>query len=235
MPTPKISALLKLQTLDMRCRDLKLRGISIPKELDKILARRDTLNAATAAAADKVKKMELAIKAREGEIQTLNAESAKLQQQSAQVKKNNEYQAMLAGIAQNKAKIGAIEEDLLVKFDELEALKAEADRIKRTNNAELRSARQEFEELLGFSKTCEAEVAKLQKERPALLSGIPVNLLSRYERLLKGKDQGAPVVQLENGCCGNCHMKVTLQTLNQLSKGELESCDNCQHLIYSAD
>ena len=219
----------------MRCRDLKLRGISIPKELDKILARRDTLNAATAAAADKVKKMELAIKAREGEIQTLNAESAKLQQQSAQVKKNNEYQAMLAGIAQNKAKIGAIEEDLLVKFDELEALKAEADRIKRTNNAELRSARQEFEELLGFSKTCEAEVAKLQKERPALLSGIPVNLLSRYERLLKGKDQGAPVVQLENGCCGNCHMKVTLQTLNQLSKGELESCDNCQHLIYSAD
>ncbi len=235
MPTPKISALLKLQTLDMRCRDLKLRGISIPKELDKILARRDSLNAATAAAADKVKKMELAIKAKEGEIQTLNAESAKLQQQSAQVKKNNEYQAMLAGIAQNKAKIGAIEEDLLVKFDELEALKAEADRVKRTNNAELRSARQEFEELLSFSKTCEAEVAKLQKERPALLPGIPVDLLSRYERLLKGKDQGAPVVQLENGCCGNCHMKVTLQTLNQLSKGELESCDNCQHLIYAAD
>ena len=33
MPTPKIVALLKLQAHDMRCRDLKLRGISIPKEL----------------------------------------------------------------------------------------------------------------------------------------------------------------------------------------------------------
>ena len=235
MPTPKISALLKLQALDMRCRDLKLRGISIPKELDKIIARRDSLNAATAAAADKVKKMELAIKAHEGEIQTLNAESAKLQQQSALVKKNNEYQAMLAGIAQNKEKIGAIEEELLIKFDELEALKTEAERVRKTNAAELRAARQEFEELLGFSKTCEAEVAKLTKERPTLLSGIPTDLLARYERLLKGKDQGAPLVQLENGCCGNCHMRVTLQTLNQLSKGELESCDNCQHLIYTAD
>ena len=81
MPTPKIVALLKLQAHDMRCRDLKLRGISIPKELDKIIARRDSLNAATAAAAEKVKKMELAIKSKEGEIQTLNAESAKLQQQ----------------------------------------------------------------------------------------------------------------------------------------------------------
>ena len=225
MPSPKITALLALQSQDMRMRDLKLRQISIPKELDKIIARRDSLNAATAAAADKVKKMELAIKAREGEIQTLNAESTKLQQQSALVKKNNEYQALL----------GAIEEELLIKFDELEVIKAEAERIRRTNAAELRAARQEFEELLGFSKTCEAEVAKLIKERPALLSGIPADLLSRYERLLKGKDPGAPLVQLENGCCGNCHMRVTLQTLNQLSKGELESCDNCQHLIYTED
>ena len=235
MPGPKIAALLKLQTLDMRMRDLKLRQVSIPKELDKIIARRDALNADTNAAAEKVKKMELSIKSKEGEIQTLSAENTKLQQQSALVKKNNEYQAMLSGIARNKEKIGAIEEELLMKFDELEQLKKTADQIKRTNAAEMRSARQEFEELLAFSKTCEAEVKKLIASRPALLSGIQTDLLARYERLLKGKDQGAPVVQLENGCCGNCHMKVTLQTMNQLSKGELENCDNCQHLIYMAD
>ena len=235
MPGIKISALLNIQTLDMRLRDLELRKISIPKELDKILARREELNASTAAAADKVKKAELSIKASEGEIQTLNAENAKLQQQSALVKKNNEYQAMLAGIAKNKQKVSDIEELLLVKFDELEELKAQADKIKRTNAAELRAARQEFEELLSFSKTCDVEIEKLRKERPALLVGIPSELLSRYERLLRGKDQGAPVVAVENGCCGNCHMKVTLQTMNQLSKGELESCDNCQHLLYAAE
>ena len=216
-------------------RDLKLRLVSIPKELDKIIARRDALNANTAAAAEKVKKMELAIKAEEGKIQTLNAESTKLQQQSALVKKNNEYQAMLSGIAQNKEKISAIEEELLIKFDELEVLKAEAIEVKRNNSAELRSAKQEFEELLAFSKTCEAEIKKLVETRPALLNGISPDLLSRYERILKGRDPGAPIVQLENGCCGNCHMKVTLQTMNQLSKGELESCDNCQHLIYMTE
>jgi len=40
------------------------------------------------------------------------------------------------------------------------------------------------------------------------------------------------VVKVENNCCGHCHMKVTLQTLNQLSKGEIENCDNCQHILY---
>ena len=235
MPAPKITSLLDLQALDMRMRDLELRKTSIPKELDNILARRDKLNAATAAAAEQVKKLELAIKSDESRIQALNDESTKLQQQSALVKKNNEYQAMLAGIAQNKQKISDIEEGLLIKFDELEELKKSADQIKRANAAELRSARQEFEELLAFSKTCDAEIVKLRKERPAKLNGISSELLSRYERLLRGKDKGAPVVQIDNGSCGNCHMKVTLQTMNQLSKGELESCDNCQHLLYAAD
>ena len=64
MPSPKITALLNLQSQDMRMRDLKLRLVSIPKELDKIIARRDALNADTAAAAEEVKKMELAIKER---------------------------------------------------------------------------------------------------------------------------------------------------------------------------
>jgi hypothetical protein len=27
-------------------------------------------------------------------------------------------------------------------------------------------------------------------------------------------------------------MRLTMQTLNELSKGSLESCDNCQHLLY---
>ena len=235
MTDPNLDALLILQEADLRRKGMEQRLQLLPKEMDAIIARRDKLNADTAAAAEEYKKEELAIKKCESEIARLTADSQKLQQQSALVKKNNEYQAMLGQIADNKRKVGELEEELLIKFDELEVIKAEAERVRRTNAAELRAARQEFEELLGFSKTCEAEVAKLIKERPALLSGIPADLLSRYERLLKGKDQGAPLVQLENGCCGNCHMRVTLQTLNQLSKGELESCDNCQHLIYTED
>ena len=235
MENLKFDSLLKLQTADMRMRDLNIRLVSIPKELDRIIARRDQLNAANAAAAEKVKKMELAIKSAESSIQALAAESSKLQQQSALVKKNNEYQAMLAGIAQNKEKIGKIEEELLLKFDQLEVLKAEADKVKRANAVEMRAARTEFEELLEFSKSCKAEIAKLQAARPALAAQVHPDFLSRYERILKGRDAGEPLVKVENGSCGHCHMKVTLQTLNQLSKGELETCDNCQHLIYKAE
>ena len=235
MPNHLLASLLALQENDVRQRDLQLRLVTIPKELDAIIAKRDKLNAITAAAGEKVKKTELAIKNGESRIQALTEESQKLQQQSALVKKNDEYQAMLAGIARNKNAIGEIEEQIIALFDTLENLKAEADKVKRANAVELRAARTEFEELLGFSKVCKQEVEKLKAARPALAAAVNPDLLSRYERILRGKDAGLPVVKVESNCCSHCHMKVTLQTMNQLSKGDLESCDNCQHLLYLAD
>ena len=227
-----LNALLKLQDADMRKKGMETRLTLLPKEMDSIIARRDKLNAETVAAAEAVKKEELAIKSGENEIDRLTAQSQKLQQQSALVKKNTEYQAMLLEIADNKAKIGEIEEELILRFDNLEKLKVDAEKIRKHNAMELRSARSEFEELLEFSKTVKAEIAKLNAERPKLAAAVPEELLNTYMRLLKGKDGSAPVAKVDNGCCGNCHMRVTMQTLNELSKGNLESCDNCQHLLY---
>lgn len=228
-----LEALLILQNADMRRKGMEQRLAVLPKEMDAIIARRDKLNASTAAAAEALKKEELAIKSRESEIARLTADSQKLQQQSALVKKNNEYQAMLAQIADNKRKIGEIEEELIVRFDNVAELKENAEKVRRANALELRNARSEFEELLEFSKSVKAEIAQAVTDRPALTRNVPDELLSVYERLLKSKDNSAPITKLDNGCCGNCHMRVTTQTLNELSKGRIEHCDNCQHLLYA--
>lgn len=228
-----LEALLILQDADMRRKGMEQRLAVLPKEMDAIIARRDKLNASTAAAAEALKKEELAVKSCESEIARLTADSQKLQQQSALVKKNNEYQAMLAQIADNKRKIGEIEEELISRFDTVAELREKAEKVRRANALELRSARAEFEELLEFSKTVKAEIAKAVTDRSALTRNVPDELLSVYERLLKSKDNSAPVTKLDNGCCGNCHMRVTTQTLNELSKGSIESCDNCQHLLYA--
>ena len=46
----ELSALLRLQDADMRKRGMETRLTVLPKEMDAIIARRDKLNAATAAA-----------------------------------------------------------------------------------------------------------------------------------------------------------------------------------------
>ena len=233
MTDPNLEPLLILQEADLRRKGMEQRLVLLPKEMDAIIARRDKLNASTAAAAELLKKEELAVKQCESEIARLTSESQKLQQQSALVKKNNEYQAMLGQIADNTRKVGELEELLLEKFDRVAELKENAEKIKRANAMELRNARTEFEELLEFSKTVKAEIAKAISDRPALTANVSDALLTAYNRLLKSKDGSAPLTKLDNGCCGNCHMKVTLQTANELSKGKIEHCDNCQHLLYA--
>ena len=233
MTDPNLEALLILQDADMRRKGMEQRLLLLPKEMDAILARKGKLEAETAAAVELLKKEELSIKQCENEIARLTADSQKLQQQSALVKKNNEYQAMLGQIADNKRKIGEIEETLLEKFDNVAQLRENAEKIRRENALKLRNARTEFEELLAFSKTVKAEIAKSITDRPALAANVRDELLTVYNRLLKGKDNSAPLTKLDNGCCGNCHMRVTMQTHNELSKGKIEHCDSCLHLLYA--
>ena len=233
MRDPNLDALLILQEADMRRIGMEKRLTLLPKEMDAVIARRDRLNADTAAAADRLKQAELSVKNLESEIARLNEDSRRLQQQSAMVKKNNEYQAMMAQIEENKRKISGIEDELLEKFDQVEAVRQEAEKVRRANALALRDARAEFEELLAFSKSVKAEIAQAVADRNALTRGISEELLSAYERLLKSKNASAPLAKVENGCCGSCHMRVTLQTVNELSKGRIEHCDNCQHLLYA--
>ena len=100
-----LNSLLALQELDLKLRNLEARLKMLPKEMKSLIVKRDELLAGTAAAADKVRKIELAIKDTEGKIAGIEEENRKLQQQSSLVKKNTEYQAMLAAIENNKKKV----------------------------------------------------------------------------------------------------------------------------------
>ena len=226
-----VEALLALQTVDQKIQDLEQRMTLLPKEMASLKAKRDAAVAATHAAAQDARRIEAEIKNGEAEIARLREESRKLQQQSALVKKNTEYQAMLSTIALNEKHIGEIESRILVLMDDFEAGKARYRKIKSDNDAVTRMAREEFEELVAFAGEVKERIARLRAERPALTAKVDSDTLLRYEALRKGTG-GAPLVKIEKGICGNCHLRITPQAMNGVSKGAVTVCDNCMHLIY---
>ena len=117
MPAKWVQSLLELQANDLRIRDLEQRMKLLPSEMNELKAKRDRLVASTAAAAEAAHKGEREIKSAESEIARLTDESRKLQQQSAMVKKNTEYQAMLNTVALNKNRIGKLEGDVIELLD----------------------------------------------------------------------------------------------------------------------
>ena len=236
MPAKWVQSLLKLQANDLRIRDLEQRMKLLPSEMNALKAKRDQLVASTSAAAEAAHKVEREIKSAESEIARLTDESRKLQQQSAMVKKNTEYQAMLNTVALNKNRIGKLEGDVIELLDKFEEEKARYRKIKAANDAAVKSARAEFEELIAFAGEIKhQEIAKLQATRPSLVRGVDSDTLSRYNTLLKGRSGGIPLVKIENGICGNCHLRITPQAMNGIQKGVVTYCDNCQHIIYDEE
>lgn len=226
-------SLLELQTVDLRIRELEARLALLPKELGELKNRRDAAVAAVAAAATAAKKIEQERKSLESEIEALNDENKRLQQQSAMVKKNNEYQAMLGTVALNRKKIGDLESRVLERMDAFEAAKKAYREIKQENETAVNALRAEFEELVSFAADLKKEVADLKAGRSEEnIRGVDRDTLSRYRQLLGGKDGIAPLVRVENEICGSCHLRLTRQTLTNLQKGAVTGCENCMHLLY---
>jgi predicted nucleic acid-binding Zn-ribbon protein len=175
----------------------------------------------------------LEIKKIEGNIGQINETIRKIQANSAMVKKNNEYQAMLHEIEQHKLAISNFESKEIELLDILELQKksyrdAEKDSKERIKNNIDNQA--ELKQLI--TEVCE-EINTLNSSREEKSSIVPAELLSHYNRLVKSK--GTPLVAVNNGTCGNCHLKLTPQTLAESKKGATAICDNCQHLLYFAE
>ncbi len=228
-------ALLKLQTIDLRIRELETRLALLPKEMETLKGKRDAAVAEVAAAANAAKKIELNRKSVESEIEKLNGENKKLQQQSSMVKKNTEYRAMLGTIALNNEKIGELESRELELMDEFEEAKKAYRKLRQNNEAAVNAIRAEFDELVAFAGDLKKEIAQLKAERPADVRGVDAETLARYNRLLNAKDGIAPLVTVENEICGSCHLRVTRQAMTNMQKGAVTSCENCMHFIYLDD
>ena len=232
MPLTDVDSLLALQEVDLKLRDMESRLKLLPKEMQSLIGRRDELLKQSAAAADRVRQAELEIKNTENAIAGLEAENRKLQQQSSMVKKNTEYQAMLAAVESNKKKIGDLEEKTLLLFDRLEELRETAAKVKADNTQTIKNIKAEFDELFAFSKTVEAEIVRLKEERPRRLCGIDPDTMAHYNRLLNSRSVRTPVSKVEEGICGNCHLRVTPQCMSDLMRDRMAVCDNCQGLLY---
>lgn len=228
-------ALLKLQRVDLKIRELEARLALLPKEMTELKNNRDAAVAEVNAAASAAKKIELERKGVESEIEKLNAENKRLQQQSAMVKKNTEYQAMLGTIALNEKKVGDLESRELELMDRFEEARKAYRKIRQDNEAAVNAIRAEFDELVAFAGDLKKEIAQLKEERPADIRGVDGETLARYNRLLAGKDGIAPLVRVENEICGSCHLRVTRQALTNMQKGAVTSCENCMHFIYLED
>lgn len=227
--------LLQLQKIDMEIRAMKQRLKLIPAEVENLSRRMKEAAAAVDAAKKKVSEAELSLRGAENAIAASEARIQKLKQQSSMVKKNSEYQAMLAEIEQCRGNIGNLEGTVLEAMDKIESARENLKNVSRERTAEIAACRQEMLDLRDVAKEFASEIAAGSEKRKLIRPMINGELLSRYEQLEK-TGSGLPAAEVgEDGICGNCRLQVTTQDLYDLKAGKICYCNNCMHIIYSRD
>lgn len=231
MIKPWIESLLVLQKTDMRIRRLATRLEMLPTEREKLNQDLARTKEGSKDAKEALLKTELDIKQVESEVQKVNAEIQRLQGQSLQVKKNDEYKALMREIKHFEKKISDFETQELMLLDQQDKHKEVLSTFAKNLVAKESSIKEELKELEDLESDLKEEIAAMEEKRKSQLEGIKPGLLSTYQRLLSA-GKGEPLSRIHNGNCGHCHLKITPQTVNMARKGEQAFCDNCGRLVY---
>lgn len=226
-----VKDLLELQNVDMRIRGLELRQTMVPKEIANLKNSVISVDGELKGKRDDLNKTTLEIKQLESQIKQKNEHISKLMTQSSMVKKNTEYQAMMKEIEDVKAGISDLETQMIELFDKSDdnsTISKEAEKQAKAQKQSIEDEVKELEQLIGEIK---GEIVKQHEARIPLAAKLDTDVLNRYNRLLKAN--GIPLVRIENGICGHCHLRVIPQTLHEVNKGAVTVCENCGHLVYA--
>ncbi|MBO4649030.1 MAG: hypothetical protein J5806_12840 [Lentisphaeria bacterium] len=229
-----VSNILTVQQYDMKLRDLETKYRTIPGERAKLREEYEAAKAELAAVRENAARLERAGKQAESDIAALNEKIRKNLTQSALVKKNAEYQALMADIENSKRQISELETRVIELMDEQENARkavAEQEKMFAATQAEIREQLADFEQLIERIKQ---DALKLKAEKKGFITRVELNVLNAYQNILT-RDKGKPVVPIVNGSCDNCSLKVTPQAINEAKKGLLVFCDNCSHILYDPD
>jgi hypothetical protein len=130
-----------------------------------------------------------------------------------------------------KEKISEHETQMLLLYDQDEENKEKFKEIEKEFNAEKSGISDDIAELKELAGEIQTEIKELLASRPPLESKVDTSVLTQYKRLLKSKK--APLAKVNTaGICGNCHLKITPQTMTETKKGTVVYCDNCSCLLY---
>jgi predicted nucleic acid-binding Zn-ribbon protein len=148
------------------------------------------------------------------------------------VKSNKEYQAVLKEIEDLNELIFQKEEVVMKWMEEIENQEKEC----ADNNKRWEQSRKEYEreekKFLQSMKELDKEVQSLNEQRLKLSREVDQDLLSRYTAL-KANLRNQVVVPVIDAVCRGCHLGIPPQQYNDLIRGgSLQSCPNCNRIIY---
>lgn len=227
-----IESLQKLQTVDLRIRELTEGLEKYPNEIDDL--KKDLLEKEESINLKETTLSELKTQ-RDGLESSLssNQESIKKSEERLfSIKTHKEYEALQKEITDTRKENLEIEDrtiSVMAEMEETEGALAE----EKENYATLKE--QYAEQIAEKEKKIEElEISRkpAEREKSEILSTIDPKILPLYERIFKRN--GRALALAENEKCTSCNINIPPQLYNEILKqAKLVQCPNCKKILYT--
>jgi predicted nucleic acid-binding Zn-ribbon protein len=231
--SPDLQRLVDLQRLESAIADAKTKIAAHPQRL----ADADTqLAAATQlleSAQHRLKDNQEARRALEKDTALYQGRLSKFRDQQSAVKTNKEYQALGHEIETAQRDLGGVEEKMIERMVEADALSADvkaAEAVFAAKKKEIEAQKKEMAtELAGVEATLKSATA----ERASLLTQIDQRLVSTFEQVARVRKGVAVTTATRDGLCSVCHVRLRPQVFQLIRQNDtIVQCDSCQRILY---
>jgi predicted nucleic acid-binding Zn-ribbon protein len=234
---PHLKALIELQAVDFRLIEIRERLARFPKRLaeveGRVTAARQQVTRTKEAHTTGLKER----KTYEMDVEQWKERAKKYRNQSAEVKTNEAYKALLHEIENAEREVAKAEDRLLERMVSGE----EYDRQVKTSEAALKeieaSANKERQAIQAEYHAAEKERAVAEAARAAAIATVPEDLVSHYERIAK-RHGGVALAEVRGEGCGQCGVHIRPHVIQQLSRQgneEFFHCETCTRILYYPD
>jgi predicted nucleic acid-binding Zn-ribbon protein len=228
----ELERLVELQRIDAEIAALEAAAAAVP---DQIMAGEERFRQAKAALdavtvdVDRLQKLH---RQKERELDDVTVQLKKRQGRLLEIKTNQEYTAVLKEIDGLKDRISALEEEILLLFDQIEAAaQALTGERQRFQFIEQRVQRERQEKEVQL-RDLQERLATLRGVRADRSKGLEAGLLQQYLRLLRSR-AGLAVAPARDGSCEGCHVALTPQLYNDVRRNqEILTCERCGRILY---
>jgi hypothetical protein len=228
----QLSLLVQLQEVDLRIRLLSEKKSNFPDILAGLEKRRGDNKQALETTKEALLAAQKNKRDRDKDLEAGVEKVEKLKARSSEIKTNKEYQAMLKEIETAEKENKAIEDDILVLMEKIDAAASSiTDAETRSREEDSAIAAEQKEQEAAFAKT-EEELKEVLEQRNKEAEGIDPQLLSQYQKLIRTK-AGMAMAEAKNEACSGCYMSIPPQVFVNVKKNEsIITCPNCSRILF---
>lgn len=208
---------------------LTRRRAALPGRIAEVEARAQAARDVVAGQREALDEAEKQRRDREAALQDTEAQREKFKGQTALVKTNEEYSALLREIDQATEGIGRIEEEILLAMERIEEVSATLATTEREQEQVAAGLDGQAKELRDELQQVETELEVRAKELETCMGELEPGVRQLFERARQAKGTGTTSVQ--GRVCSACHRDVPFEDINRVLGGEIVPCQSCRRLL----